>query len=43
MTHDSDSTIRRGGGNLFADLGFADPDTHLLKARLVNRMHDVMR
>ena len=43
MTHDSDTTIRRGTGNVFADLGHADPDTHLLKAQLVNRMHDILR
>jgi predicted XRE-type DNA-binding protein len=43
MTHDSDLTIRRGTENVFADLGHADPDTHLLKAQLVNRMHEIMR
>lgn len=43
MTHESDSTIRRGSGNVFADLGRPDPDSHLLKAQLVNRMHEIMR
>jgi len=43
MTRESDSTIRRGSGNVFADLGRPDPDTHLLKAQLVNRMHEIMR
>ena len=41
MTRESDSTIRRGSGNVFADLGRPDPDTHLLKAQLVNRMHEL--
>jgi predicted XRE-type DNA-binding protein len=43
MTEDSDTGIRRGSGNIFADLAYADPDTHLLKAQLVSRMHDIMR
>lgn len=43
MTHESDSTIRRGSGNVFADLDRPDPDSHLLKAQLVNRMHEIMR
>lgn len=30
-------------GNVFADLGFADADGHLLKAQLVARAIDVMR
>ena len=43
MTDGSDTIIRRGSGNLFADLGYADPDTHLLKAQLVYRVHEIMR
>jgi predicted XRE-type DNA-binding protein len=43
MTENSDAIIRRGSGNVFADLAYADPDTHLLKAQLVSRMHDIMR
>ena len=35
-------TIEMGTGNLFADLGYADADTHLFKAQLVTRMKDVM-
>jgi predicted XRE-type DNA-binding protein len=31
-----------GSANIFADLDYADPETHLLKARLVSRIHDVM-
>ncbi len=43
MTHESDIAIRRGSGNLYADLGYIDPDMQLLKAQLVNRIHDIMR
>ncbi|MBI3500007.1 MAG: XRE family transcriptional regulator [Proteobacteria bacterium] len=43
MKKHAGATIRRGSGNLFADLGYADPDTHLLKAQLVSRMHDIIR
>lgn len=35
-------TLTIGTDNVFADLGHADPDTHLLKAQLVSRMADVM-
>lgn len=30
--------VVRGTGNVFADLGFADAETHLLKAQLVTRI-----
>lgn len=40
---DDDTVIRRGSDNIFADLGFADADTHLLKAELVSRVHDIVR
>ena len=43
MSDIDDSGIRRGTGNVFADLGFADPDTHLLKAELVREVMGVMR
>ena len=39
----TDTTIRHGGANVFADLGFADPETHLLKARLVGQMVAIVR
>jgi predicted XRE-type DNA-binding protein len=29
------TTVTRGGGNIFADLGLPDADEHMLKARLV--------
>ena len=35
-----DATIRHGGNNIFADLGFPDAETHLLKAELVKRMDE---
>lgn len=37
-----DRKITLGTGNVFADLGFPDPDTHLLKASLVSRIQDVI-
>ena len=32
------TAIEKSSGNVFADLGFADPDTHALKAALVHRI-----
>jgi predicted XRE-type DNA-binding protein len=43
MSDDSEPAIRRGSTNLFSDLGYSDPDTHLLKAQLVNRMIGIIR
>lgn len=37
------TTIRRGTKNVFADLGFPDADTHLLKAQLMSRVQDTMQ
>lgn len=37
------NTVERGGGNVFADLGFADADEHLLKAQLVHRIESIVR
>lgn len=37
-----DDTITRGSSNVFADLGFANPETHLLKAGLVTRLRNVV-
>ena len=39
----SSKTIERGSDNVFADLGFPDPDTHKLKAELVLRMTEIIR
>jgi predicted XRE-type DNA-binding protein len=36
----SDDAIEMGSDNVFADLGFAEADTHLFKAQLVSRMTD---
>ena len=37
-----DSSIRRGSNNVFADLGYRDPETHLLKVQLVNRINEIV-
>ncbi|MCY3880241.1 MAG: helix-turn-helix transcriptional regulator [Rhodobacteraceae bacterium] len=37
------TTIERGSGNVFADLGFPDADNHLVKAELVSRIDDIVR
>ena len=39
----SDSTVERGSGNVFADLGHPDADAHLLKAELVSRIDAIVR
>jgi hypothetical protein len=33
----SDDTVTQGSGNVFADLGFENPQEELLKAKLVGR------
>lgn len=43
MSDRDDTSIRRGSANVFADLGYADPDTHMLKAELVREVMGVMR
>ena len=35
--------IRRGGTNVFADLGLPDAENHFVKAQLVSRMMDIMK
>lgn len=35
--------IERGSGNVFADLGCPDSETHLLKADLVTRIDKIIR
>lgn len=37
-----DTRIKRGTKNVFADLGFPDAETHLLKAELVTRIQRVI-
>lgn len=38
-----DVKIKRGSGNVFADLGHPDADTHFLKAGLVSSIDDIIR
>ena len=38
----TETTITRGSANVFADLGFADAQTQLLKAGLVSRIQSVL-
>lgn len=40
---DADIPIQRGAENLFADLGFPDAESHLLKAQLVARLAGVLK
>jgi predicted XRE-type DNA-binding protein len=42
MKKDPDTEIKRGTKNIFADLGFPDAETHLLKAELVTRIQAAM-
>jgi len=39
----ADIPIERGSGNVFADLGRPNEETHLLKAQLVARIDDAIR
>lgn len=39
----AETQITRGTNNIFADLGFPDPETHLLKAQLVVRLNAVIK
>ncbi len=43
MSKNKDTSIRRGTGNIFADLGFPDAETHLLKAQLMSRIQDMLQ
>lgn len=42
MRRKEDTSIRRGTKNVFADLGFPDAETHLLKAELMSRVQDIL-
>ncbi len=42
MKNEPDTRITRGTKNVFADLGFPDAETHLLKAELVTRIQGVI-
>ena len=39
----SECSVERGSGNVFADLGLPDAESHLLKAELVSRIDDIIR
>jgi predicted XRE-type DNA-binding protein len=43
MSETEDTAIERGSGNVFADLGLPDAETHLLKAELVARIDQIVR
>jgi predicted XRE-type DNA-binding protein len=36
-------TITRGSGNVFADLGFPNPEEHQTKAKLVSQIADILK
>lgn len=42
MKKKSPIKVKRGSDNVFADLGFTDAETHLLKAQLVSRVQQAM-
>lgn len=42
MSTQDELFIEHGTTNVFADLGFPDPETHLLKAQLVDRVREAM-
>jgi len=43
MTPEKDSPIELSSGNVFADLGWTDAEVHLLKAKLVTRIDEIIR
>lgn len=43
MAGKTKTQVERGSGNVFADLGLPNPDTHLVKADLVARIDDIIR
>jgi predicted XRE-type DNA-binding protein len=42
MANASKSRVTRGGGNVFADLGFRDAEDHLVKAELVSELKQII-
>lgn len=40
---ETEETVERGSGNVFADLGHPEPEVHLLKAELVTRIDRIIR
>ncbi len=43
MSAQDETSIEQGSGNVFADLGRPDAETHLLKAELVARIDQIIR
>ncbi len=39
----SETAVETGSGNVFADLGLADADAHIVKAELVTRIDTIVR
>ena len=39
----TDTTVERGSGNVFVDLGIPDADAHLVKAELASRIDAIVR
>ena len=39
----TDTSVERGSGNVFADLGLPDAGAHLVKVELVSRIDDIVR
>ncbi|MCZ6842712.1 MAG: helix-turn-helix transcriptional regulator, partial [SAR324 cluster bacterium] len=43
MSGKEKTPVEKGSGNVFADLGRPEADTHLLKAELVSRIDQIIR
>lgn len=43
MSGKENPLVERGSGNVFADLGLPEADSHLLKAELVSRIDQIIR
>jgi len=43
MAKKSGIRVTSGSGNVFADLGLAEPEEELAKAQLATRIHDIVR
>lgn len=38
----SETNVKHGTRNIFADLNYADAETHLLKAKLANQIQEII-
>lgn len=43
MKKQPDDSVRKGSGNVFADLGHPDAEAHLLKAEMVTRIDEIIQ